>query len=200
MDDITVFGDSFSDCLFKLENVRMRCKEKILVLNWEKCQFMVTSGIVLGHIVSHKGIEVDKSKIDLIANLPIPKTVKEIRSFLGHAGLIPPHWTSQEKKKFMVEVRKFFWEDPHHFKYCPDPVIRRCVPDDEIFNVISFCHSEAYGGPFIVKRVFPYGTVEDEDPKNRNIFKVNGQQLKPYLGRCVPEDETVSLNEPVYQD
>ena len=47
---------------------------------------MVTSGIVLGHIVSHKGIEVDKSKIDLIANLPIPKTVKEIRSFLGHAS------------------------------------------------------------------------------------------------------------------
>ncbi|CAL9018110.1 unnamed protein product [Prunus brigantina] len=47
---------------------------------------MVTSGIVLGHIVSHKGIEVDKSKIDLIANLPIPKTVKDIRSFLGHAG------------------------------------------------------------------------------------------------------------------
>ncbi|KAI5320988.1 hypothetical protein L3X38_040696 [Prunus dulcis] len=47
---------------------------------------MVTSGIVLGHIVSHKGIEVDKSKLDLIANLPIPNTVKEIRSFLGHAG------------------------------------------------------------------------------------------------------------------
>ncbi|KAI5320979.1 hypothetical protein L3X38_040687 [Prunus dulcis] len=61
-------------------------KEKILVFNWEKCQFMITFGIVLGYIVSHKGIEVDKSKIDLIANLPIPKTVKEIRSFLGHAG------------------------------------------------------------------------------------------------------------------
>ena len=86
MDDITVFGDSFSDCLSNLENVLIRCKEKILVLNWEKCQFMVTSGIILGHIVSHKEIEVDKSKIDLIANLPIPKTVKEIRSFLGHAG------------------------------------------------------------------------------------------------------------------
>ncbi|KAI5347496.1 hypothetical protein L3X38_015375 [Prunus dulcis] len=86
MDDITVFGDSFYDCLSNLENVLIRCKEKILVLNWEKCQFMVTSGIVLGHIVSHKGIEVDKSKIDLIANLPIPKTIKEIRSFLGHAG------------------------------------------------------------------------------------------------------------------
>ncbi|KAI5351094.1 hypothetical protein L3X38_003985 [Prunus dulcis] len=47
---------------------------------------MVTSGIVLGHIVSHKGIEVDSSKIDLIANLSIPKTVKDVGSFLGHAG------------------------------------------------------------------------------------------------------------------
>ncbi|BBN68130.1 hypothetical protein Prudu_293S000300, partial [Prunus dulcis] len=55
-------------------------------------------------------------------------------------------------------------------------------------------------GPFIVKRVFQYGTVEVEDPNNRNIFKVNGQRLKPYLGICVPEDETISLNELVYQD
>ena len=47
---------------------------------------MVTTGIVLGHIISSEGIEVDKSKIELIANLPTPKTVKEIRSFLGHAG------------------------------------------------------------------------------------------------------------------
>ncbi|KAI5347438.1 hypothetical protein L3X38_015317 [Prunus dulcis] len=55
-------------------------------------------------------------------------------------------------------------------------------------------------GPFIAKRVFPYGIFEVEDPKNGNILKVNGQRLKPYLGRCIPEDETVSLNEPVYQD
>jgi len=48
--------------------------------------FMVTNGIVLGHLVSSKGIEVDKSKIELIANLPTPKSVKDVRSFLGHAG------------------------------------------------------------------------------------------------------------------
>ena len=47
---------------------------------------MVTKGIVLGHIVSSKGIEVDKAKIELIANLPTPKTVKDVRSFLGHVG------------------------------------------------------------------------------------------------------------------
>ena len=47
---------------------------------------MVTKGIVLGHIISKDGIHVDKAKIDLISKLPIPHTVKDIRSFLGHAG------------------------------------------------------------------------------------------------------------------
>jgi hypothetical protein len=46
---------------------------------------MVKHGIVLEHVVSHKGIEVDKAKVDLISNLLPPRTVKEIRSFLGHA-------------------------------------------------------------------------------------------------------------------
>jgi hypothetical protein len=69
MDDFSVFGDSFDDCLTDLEKVLSRCEEKNLMLNWEKCHFMVTNGIVLGHIVSSKGIEVDKSKIKLIANL-----------------------------------------------------------------------------------------------------------------------------------
>ncbi|XP_057491359.1 uncharacterized protein LOC130777083 [Actinidia eriantha] len=86
MDDFSVFGDSFESCLHHLELVLQRCKEKGLVLNWEKCQFMVSQGIVLGHIVSSKGIEVDKSKIEIIAKLPTPKSVKDIRSFLGHAG------------------------------------------------------------------------------------------------------------------
>ena len=56
------------------------------MLNWEKCHFMVTFGIMLGHVVSSKGIEVDKAKVDLILNLPTPKTVRDVRSFLGHAG------------------------------------------------------------------------------------------------------------------
>ena len=47
---------------------------------------MVTKGIVLGHIVSSDGIEVDKAKIDLMFNLAAPKNIQEVRSFLGHAG------------------------------------------------------------------------------------------------------------------
>ena len=60
--------------------------ETNLVLNWEKCHFMVEQGIVLGDVISSKGIEVDKSKIDIIHSLPPPTNVREVCSFLGHAG------------------------------------------------------------------------------------------------------------------
>ena len=72
-----------------MENLRKvleRCQEKNFVLNWEKCHFMVTQGIVLGHIVLKNGIEVDKAKVELISNLPTSKCVRDIRSFLGHVG------------------------------------------------------------------------------------------------------------------
>jgi hypothetical protein len=62
----------------------VRCKEMNLVLNWEKCHFMVKQVIVLGHAISHGGIEVDKAKVDLISNLPLLRTVKEVSFFLGH--------------------------------------------------------------------------------------------------------------------
>ncbi|GJV84584.1 reverse transcriptase domain-containing protein [Tanacetum coccineum] len=86
MDDFSVFRNSFSTCLSNLEKMLKRCEDTNLALNWEKSHFMVKEGIVLGHKISKKGIEVDKAKIDVIAKLPHPTTVKGIRSFLGHAG------------------------------------------------------------------------------------------------------------------
>ncbi|KAK4381837.1 Retrovirus-related Pol polyprotein from transposon.6 [Sesamum angolense] len=86
MDDFTVYGGSFDECLSHLAKVLRRCIETNLVLNFEKCHFMVDQGIVLGHVISSRGIEVDKAKVDLIVNLPYPTSVREIRSFLGHAG------------------------------------------------------------------------------------------------------------------
>ncbi|GJT69747.1 reverse transcriptase domain-containing protein [Tanacetum coccineum] len=85
MDDFSVFGDSFSSCLANLDKMLKRCEDTKLALNWEKSHFMVKEGIVLGHKISRKGIEVDKAKVDVISKLPHP-TVKGIRSFLGHAG------------------------------------------------------------------------------------------------------------------
>ncbi|CAA7021716.1 unnamed protein product [Microthlaspi erraticum] len=86
MDDFSVYGASFSSCLSNLCRVLQRCEETNLVLNWEKCHFMVREGIVLGHKISEKGIELDRAKVDVMLQLPVPKTVKDIRSFLGHAG------------------------------------------------------------------------------------------------------------------
>ncbi|GJY68482.1 reverse transcriptase domain-containing protein [Tanacetum coccineum] len=86
MDDFLVFGNSFSTCLSNLEKMLKRCEDTNLALNWEKTHFMVKEGVVLGHKISKKGIEVKKGKIDVIAKLPHPNTVKGIRSFLEHAG------------------------------------------------------------------------------------------------------------------
>ncbi|GJV79956.1 reverse transcriptase domain-containing protein [Tanacetum coccineum] len=86
MDDFSVFGNSFENCLSRLEKMLQRCEDTNLCLNWEKSHFMVKEGIVLGHKISKNGIEVDKAKIDVIAKLPHPTTVKGVRSFLGHAG------------------------------------------------------------------------------------------------------------------
>ena len=73
MDDITVYGGSFEEFLINLEIVLHRSIEKILVLNWEKYHFMVNQGIVLGHIISNRAIEVDKVKIGLIFNSLLPQ-------------------------------------------------------------------------------------------------------------------------------
>ncbi|GJY70788.1 reverse transcriptase domain-containing protein [Tanacetum coccineum] len=86
MDDFSVFGNSFNHCLGNLDKMLARCEETNLVLNWEKCHFMVKEGIVLRHKISGRGIEVDRAKIDVIAKLPYPTNVKGVRSFLGHAG------------------------------------------------------------------------------------------------------------------
>ncbi|GJX96731.1 reverse transcriptase domain-containing protein [Tanacetum coccineum] len=86
MDDFSVFGDSFKKCLNNLDKMLQFCKDAYLVLNWEKCHFMVKEGTVLGHKVSNAGLEVYKAKIDVISKLPPPTNIKGVRSFLEHAG------------------------------------------------------------------------------------------------------------------
>ena len=86
MDDFTVYGSSFEHCLQNLGTILHRCQDKNLALNWEKCHFMVTEVIVLGHRISTVGLEVDQAKVSIIKTLFPPTTVMGIRSFLGHAG------------------------------------------------------------------------------------------------------------------
>ncbi|GKE27455.1 reverse transcriptase domain-containing protein, partial [Tanacetum coccineum] len=78
MDDFSVFGNSFENCLSRVDKMLQRCEDTNLCLNWEKSHFMVKEGIVLGHKISKNRIEVDKAKVDVIAKLPHPTTVKGV--------------------------------------------------------------------------------------------------------------------------
>nr|GFA93207.1 reverse transcriptase domain-containing protein [Tanacetum cinerariifolium] len=87
MDDFSVFGNSFENYLSRLDKMLQMCKDTNLSRNWEKSHVMVKEGIVLGHKISKNGIGVDRAKVDVIAKLAHPTTVKGVRSFLGHAVL-----------------------------------------------------------------------------------------------------------------
>ncbi|PIN09081.1 DNA-directed DNA polymerase [Handroanthus impetiginosus] len=298
MDDFFVYENSFDECLNNLSTVLKRCEDTNPVLNWEKCHFMVQEGIVLGHKISNRGIEIDKAKLETIEKLPPPISIKGIHSFLGHTGFhrrfikdfskiskllcnfktlndtqlnytttekellavvfafdkfrsylvgtkvvvytdhaairyliekkdakpklirwvlllqefdleirdrkgtenqIPHHlsrlefpartdepnlindnfpdeqllaivvsdvpWyadivnyltcgiipfdlSTQQKKKFLFDTRRYFWDDPFLFKQGLDNILRRCVPEVEMNDIIEQCHVSPYGGHF----------------------------------------------------
>ena len=67
-------------------------------------------------------------------------------------NVVPEYWAMQDRRKFFVEVRNFYWDDPYLFKYRLDQILRRCIPNNETYNVIKFCHSEAYCVHFSVRK------------------------------------------------
>nr|GEV46065.1 reverse transcriptase domain-containing protein [Tanacetum cinerariifolium] len=101
MDDFSVFDDSFSSCLSHLDQMLQRCEDTNLVLNWEKCHFMVKEGIVLGHKISKFEIEVDRAKVDVIAKLPHLTSVKGMENLAADhlSRLENPHQDELEKKE-----------------------------------------------------------------------------------------------------
>ncbi|GKA49172.1 reverse transcriptase domain-containing protein [Tanacetum coccineum] len=132
MDNFSVFGDSFSSCLSHLDKMLKRCEDTNLVLNWEKCHFMVKEDNVLGHKISKSGIEVDKSKVDVIAKPPHPTSVKGIQSFLGHAGFY---------RRFIQDFSKIARPMTHLLKKdTPFIFSKECI---ESFNILKKKLTEA---------------------------------------------------------
>ncbi|GJU91045.1 reverse transcriptase domain-containing protein [Tanacetum coccineum] len=144
------------NCLSRVDKMLKRCEDTNICLNWEKSHFMVKEGIVLGHKISKNRIEVDKAKVDVIAKLPHPTTVKDVWSFLSHAGM-----SSQQKNKFFKDVKHYFWDEPYLFEICADQVIRRCVSGQEAIDILTACHSRPtgghYGANYTAKKVFDSG-------------------------------------------
>ncbi|GJT90356.1 reverse transcriptase domain-containing protein [Tanacetum coccineum] len=93
MDDLSVFGDSFDSCLSNLEKMLKWCEDTNLVLNWEKCHFMCKEGNCVRHKIQRR-IEVESAKVDVIAKLPHPATVKgTLKKKLTEAPiLVVPDW------------------------------------------------------------------------------------------------------------
>ncbi|GJV09522.1 reverse transcriptase domain-containing protein [Tanacetum coccineum] len=188
------------------DKMLQRCEDTNLCLNWEKSHFMVKEGIVLGHKISKNRIEVDKAKVDVIAKLPHPTTVKGVQSFLGHAenpyenvlnpkevnekfpletlnmvtfhgdsstpwfadyanyhagNFIVKGMSSQQKNKFLKDVKHYFWDDPNLFKIFADQMIRRCVAGQEAVDILTACHSGPtrghYDANYTAKKVFDSG-------------------------------------------
>nr|GEW87836.1 reverse transcriptase domain-containing protein [Tanacetum cinerariifolium] len=132
MDDFSVFENSFETCLFHLDKMLKRCEDTNLRLSWEKSHFMVKEGIVLGHKISKNGIEVDKAKVNVIAKLPHPTTVKGIRSFHGHAGFY---------RRFIQDFLKIAWPMTHLLeKDTPFLFSKECV---EAFQTLKKNLTEA---------------------------------------------------------
>nr|GEU69847.1 reverse transcriptase domain-containing protein [Tanacetum cinerariifolium] len=101
MDDFSVFGDSFFSYLSYLDQMLQRCKDTNLVLNWKMCHFIVKEGIVLGHKIYKSEIKVDRAKVDVIAKLPHPTSVKGAKNLAAdHLSRFEnPHQDEFENKE-----------------------------------------------------------------------------------------------------
>nr|GEY28572.1 reverse transcriptase domain-containing protein [Tanacetum cinerariifolium] len=115
----------------------------------EKSHFKVNESIVLSHKISKNGIEVDKAKVDVIAKLPHPTTVK--------GNFVVKGMSSQQKNKFFKDVKHYFWDDPFLFKICVDQVIWWCGHGQEAVDILKAYHNgptEGHHGPnYTAKKV-----------------------------------------------
>ncbi|KAG9449976.1 hypothetical protein H6P81_009941 [Aristolochia fimbriata] len=163
MDDFTLYGLTFETCLKNLELVLARCEESNLVLNWEKCHFMVNEGIVLGYKISEKG---EKRMLDL-------NELEELRS-----------WAYDNAKLYKLKTKK--WHDKN-IRMKNFEVGQKVLLYNSRLKLFPGKLKSRWQGPYEVIGVSNFGAFEIQQPKNGEKFKVNGQRLKLYQERFPAE-------------
>nr|GEX75593.1 reverse transcriptase domain-containing protein [Tanacetum cinerariifolium] len=194
MDDFSVFGNTFSTCLTNLEKMLKRCEDTKLALNWEKSHFMVKEGIVLGHKISKKGIEVDKEfdfkvidtrRTENYAADHLSRLKIRTRTFLIPRKSTKPFLSNLSTKLLIrtqvpygLQTLQITMRGIHYQGACADQIIRRCVAGKEAIDILNACHSGPTGDttePTTQRRKF---LTQDEMPQNSiqicEIFDVWG--------------------------
>ncbi|GJX84327.1 hypothetical protein Tco_0335101 [Tanacetum coccineum] len=205
MDDFLVFGNSFENCLSHVDKMLQRCEDTNLCLNCEKSHFMVKEGIVLGDKISKKGIEVDKAKIDVIAKLPHPTTVKGPRLLEGSP---PSRFTIQ-----VIDTKGAENIAADHLSRLENPYENVLDPKEvnekfpfETLNMVTFRgdsstpwfadYANYHAGNFIVKGMSSqqknkfFKDVKHYFWDDPYLFKICADQM---IRRCVAGQEAVDI-------
>nr|GEV55166.1 reverse transcriptase domain-containing protein [Tanacetum cinerariifolium] len=184
MDDFLVFGDSFSSCLSHLDKMLKRCEDTNLVLNWEKCHFMVKEGIVLGHKISKYGIEVDRAKVVVIAKFPHPTFVKGAENLAaGHLSRLEnPHQDDLENK----EINKTFPLETLGM------ISSRSNSSTTCDRVTHFCNDQF--SKVMLKYGVTYRLSTTYHPQTSRQVEVSNRGLKRILERTVGENRASLSN------
>ncbi|UYV69327.1 K02A2.6-like, partial [Cordylochernes scorpioides] len=139
-DDILIYSSTFKDHIELMKKIFDKLKENNIKLKLKKCSFAKQEIRYLGHIIGHNKIKPDPEKTKVINEFPQPKTVKQVRQFLGLAGYyrkfipkfseIADPLTSLTRKnklfKWTTEVNKSFQELKSHLS--TDPVLSTYDP------------------------------------------------------------------------
>nr|GEW74926.1 reverse transcriptase domain-containing protein [Tanacetum cinerariifolium] len=205
MDDFSVFGNSFENCLSRLDKMLQRCEDTNLSLNWEKSHFMVKEGIVLGHKISKNKIEVDKAKVDVIAKLPHLITVKEGQQYphnllqplplildnRGHRVISFEHFINNDleylrggasSRKYTTSITKTKAADYGHIKWIEDLVSRAMW----IQEPINYDRHALWG--VMLKYGVTHRLSIAYQPQTSGQVEVSNRGLKRILERTIGEN------------
>eukprot|EP00253_Pinus_taeda_P010803 PITA_10803 len=162
LDDITVFSKREEDHLKHLEKILLKCRRFGISLNPTKSIFALTSGKLLGHIISEEGIRIDPNRVSAISKLDLPRSKKEVQSFLGKVNFVRrfipnfaevvKHITKMLKKgadfKWTAEARKSFEEIKKALTQAPVLI----SPDfTKEFLIFTFASDDTVAGVLLQK-------------------------------------------------